>query len=72
MSNDLELKDILLEATADVQEIVREVLEELAEPQTRLEVRKMWMQMPQEMRDQYAADNPEEHRALMDMMMKGR
>jgi ppGpp synthetase/RelA/SpoT-type nucleotidyltranferase len=68
---DFELRDIMLEAVAEVQEIVREVMEELAEPQVRTEVQKMWMQMPQDMKDQYAADNPEEHKALMDMMTKG-
>lgn len=70
MNTFFEPKDIMLEATAEVQQIVREVMEELAEPQTRAEVMQMWMTMPDGLKEQYAADNPDEHRALMELMSR--
>ena len=68
----LDLRDLMLEATAEVQEIVREVLTELAEPQAMNDVHQMWSQMPDQMKEQFASENPEDYQAMMDGMMKGR
>lgn len=68
MANDFDLNDIILEATAEVQEIVRELLEELAEPYMQAQIRQAWMSAPDEMKDQFASERPEEYRALMSAM----
>lgn len=64
----LDMRDILLEATAEVQEIFREVLEELAEPMEAEKVRLMWAQLPDEAKEQFMRENPEEYRMLMEEM----
>jgi hypothetical protein len=66
--SDLDLNDILLEATAEVQEIVRELMQELAEPHMRAQIRQAWMSAPDEMKDQFAKERPEEYRALMNAL----
>jgi hypothetical protein len=56
----------MLEATAEIQEIVREVLEELAEPQMLAEIQKQWTSLPDDQKEQFMRENPDEYRALMD------
>jgi hypothetical protein len=66
--DDLDLRDIMLEATAEVQEIIRELLEELIEPHDKETIRETWMSAPEELRDQFANERPEEYRALMNAL----
>jgi len=66
--DDFDLRDVMLEATAEVQELIREVMTELAEPQMKAKVREAWMSAPDEMKDQFANERPEEYRALMAAM----
>jgi hypothetical protein len=66
--DDLDIRDLMLEATADAQEIVRELLQELAMPQMRAQVKQMWMRVPEEMRDRFVKERPQEYAALMDVM----
>lgn len=63
-----DLRDIMLEATAEIQEIVREVLEELAEPQMMAEIQKHWASLPDDQKEQFMRENPDEYRTLMDAM----
>lgn len=62
----LDFRDILLESIADVREIVRDVMIEMTAPMMDMELKKMWAQMPQELKDKLAAERPEEYQALMD------
>jgi CO dehydrogenase/acetyl-CoA synthase alpha subunit len=66
--SDLDMRDLLLEAQAEVQEVVRELLQELIMPMMRPQVRQMWMTAPDEMKEQFKAERPEEYEALMDML----
>jgi hypothetical protein len=66
MTETFDLRDIMLEATAEIQEIVREVLEELAEPQMLAEIQKQWTSLPDDQKEQFMRENPDEYRALMD------
>lgn len=64
----MDIRDILLEAAAEVQEAVREMMEELVHPQRLLALRAMWMQAPDEMKEEFAQTHPDEYRMLMDEM----
>ena len=65
MDDNLDFRDILLESIADVREIVRDVMIDLTAPVMEMELKKMWAQMPQELKDKLAAERPEEYQALM-------
>ena len=65
MSDRLDLRDVMLEAIADVREIFREVMIEATAPLVDMELRQMWAQMPQELKDRLAAERPEEYEMLM-------
>ncbi len=65
MSDRLDLRDVMLEAIADVREIFREVMIEATAPMVDMELRQMWAQMPQELKDKLAAERPEEYEMLM-------
>ena len=65
MSDRLDLRDVMLEAIADVREIFREVMIEATAPMVEMELRQMWAQMPQELKDRLAAERPEEYEMLM-------
>lgn len=62
----LDLNDVMLEAVSEVQEIVRELMEELTEPHIKAKIREAWMSSPDEVKDQFSRERPEEYRALMD------
>lgn len=66
--DDFDLNDIMLEATSEIQEIIRELMQELAEPHMKAKIREAWMSAPEEMKDQFARERPEEYRALMDAL----
>ncbi len=65
MSDRLDLRDVMLEAIAGVREIFREVMIEATAPMVDMELRQMWAQMPQELKDRLAAERPEEYEMLM-------
>ena len=65
MSDRLDFRDVMLEAIADVREIFREVMIEATAPMVDMELRQMWAQMPQELKDRLAAERPEEYEMLM-------
>jgi len=62
---DFDLNDITLEAQAELQEIVRELLQELAEPAMMRQMKMLWMTMPDEMKEKFKQERPEEFTALM-------
>lgn len=64
-NEDFDLRDIMLEATAEVQEIIREILQELAEPSEGSQVAQLWAQAPDDMKEQFANSQPEDYRNLI-------
>ncbi len=67
MTDDFDLNDIMLEATAEVQEIIRELMAELAQPQQNRALPQSRMSAPDEMKDlsassrqadQFASEQP--------------
>lgn len=61
----MDLRDIFLEATAEVQAVVREILEEWAEPMHKAQALQMWAQLTDEEKELYAQANPELIRELI-------
>lgn len=60
-----DMRDVVLEAQADLQEALRETMAELARPRMMAEVRRMWMTAPDEMKELFKRERPEEYAALM-------
>jgi hypothetical protein len=67
----MDMRDIFLEAVAEVQEIVRDVMQELAAPQMQQQVAAMWATSPDDIMEQFKQERPQEYAALMEMT-KGR
>ena len=70
-SNGIDLRDMMLECTAEVKEIFRETMIELTEPIIEMELKMMWAQMPAELKDRLAQERPEEYAMLMKQMNGG-
>lgn len=64
MSDEFDLNDIMLEATAEVQEIMRELMQELGQPRNLREIEQAWATAPDEMKDQFASDRPDDAAAM--------
>ena len=58
-------REAILEAQADMMEIVREVMQEIVTPQIKKEGRKLWATMPDEMKEQFKAERPAEYQEFM-------
>lgn len=71
MSNTIDFRDMMLECTAEVKEIFRETMIELTEPIMDMELKKMWAQMPTELKDKLAQERPEEYAMLMKQINGG-
>lgn len=68
--DDLDIRDVMLEATAEVQEIIREVIADLTAPQVREKLLESWATAPEELKEMFATERPEEYAALMDLMKR--
>ena len=71
MENDFDLRDLMLEATAEIQEIIREVMTDLTAPQIKQKILESWTTAPDELKEQFAQERPEEYQAI-ERMMKAR
>lgn len=60
-----DIKDVVLEAQAEIEAAMREVMRELVEPQMMARVRRMWFTAPDELKDMFRRERPEEYAALM-------
>ena len=67
-SNPYDLRDVMLEAQAEVQAIMREVLQEIALPMMMDTFKQQWFSLPPEMKEQFSRERPDEYKALMEMM----
>lgn len=68
MQDTLDLNDLLLEATAELQEIVGEVMQELLEPQMLSALRLQWHTLPDDTKEALKQKNPVEYRRLIQML----
>ncbi len=65
-----DLRDVMLEAQAEVQAIMRDVVQELVRPQIMAQLRKMWMDAPDEVKEAFKRDKPQEYAALMEELRR--
>jgi hypothetical protein len=63
-----DLRDVMLEAQAEVQAVMREILQDLALPQMLDAFKMQWAQMPPAMKEKFKAERPEQYKALVEMM----
>jgi hypothetical protein len=68
MSDDLDLRDLLLEVEADVTELINDVMQELQLPQMKTALRVRWMTMPDEMKEQIAEEQPKLYEQIIRMI----
>jgi hypothetical protein len=67
MGADLDFRDLLLEAYADFEEILGELLEELEMPQMVDALRMRWMTLADEVKEQVKDEYPEMYAKIMEM-----
>lgn len=63
-----DLRDLMLEVQAGIQETVQEVMDELLEPQLQDALRLRWDTVPDEMKELLKQTQPETYRRLLQMM----
>ena len=61
-----EIRDVMLEAVAEVQAIMREVAQDLVKPQMMRQIRQMWMTAPDEIKESFKLERPQEYAELME------
>lgn len=62
----LDLRDVMLEVTAEMQTIALEFAAEIAQPMMKQKFLEMWATLPDEMKQQFAEEKPAEYQRLMD------
>jgi len=60
-----DVRDVMLDAQSDLQAALREVMADLVKPQMMAQVRRMWMTAPDEIKEAFKRERPEEYAALM-------
>jgi len=64
----MDIRDLMLEAQADMQEAVQEVMQEIMEPQMVNALRLRWGTVPDEAKEILKKNQPETYNRLMQMM----
>lgn len=66
MSSDaIDFRDMLLECTAEIKEVFRDAMLELAEPMIEMELRVAWSRMPDDLKARMMIEQPEAYKELM-------
>lgn len=60
-----DVKDALMQAEADVKEVVREIIEEWTEPILRNQVQLFWTMMAPEDKENFKKDKPEAYNQIV-------
>lgn len=61
----MDIRDVILEAQAEAQEIMREMAQELASPIIGAQIKAVWAGLPDEMKDKFKVEKPQAYAALM-------
>lgn len=64
----VDLQDLMLEATANVQNLVMEFQQRLAMPKVKSQMVSMWMNLPDEMKEKFKSERPDEYSAFIESM----
>jgi len=68
MADNLDIRDLLLEAQAEFAEVVTEVMQELAMPLMMQALKMKWMTMPDEMKEMLKQTQPDMYKRMMEMV----
>lgn len=63
-----DLKDMMLEATAGVQSLMREFEKRLTMPKVKSQFSQLWMSLPDDAKEKFKTEKPQEYRALMEAL----
>lgn len=63
-----DIRDLMLEAAAQVQTVQMEFEKKVRIPQVKGEVAQLWRELPDEMKDKFAKERPAEYAALMETL----
>jgi hypothetical protein len=66
----MDMRDVVLEAQAEVQAIMREVVQELMKPQIMAQLRQSWISAPDEVKEMFKREKPEDYAALMEELKR--
>lgn len=66
--NSNDLRDVMLEVVANVQETMRELEQEIMEPQIMDAVIEAWMSQPAEVKEKFMREKPEAYAAMMELL----
>lgn len=64
----LDIRDLLLDAQAEVATIIRETMKELALPQMLNALSMQWMVLPDEMKEKLRKEQPDAYRQIMELI----
>lgn len=64
----IDLRDLMLEAQADMQDVVQEVMQEIMEPQMINALRLRWGTVPEDAKEFLKKEQPETYHRLLQMM----
>lgn len=64
----VDLKDMMLEATARVQSLMMEFEKQLAMPKVKSQFSQLWMNLPDEAKERFKIEKPNEYHALMEAL----
>jgi len=64
----IDLRDIVLEAAAKVQQLDIEFKKQIAMPQMKGKVAQLWRELPDETKEKFAQEQPQAYAALMESL----
>jgi ppGpp synthetase/RelA/SpoT-type nucleotidyltranferase len=67
----IDLRDMMLKAAADVQKAVMQFEMDVQKPAVRTDMAKLWMNLPDDMKEKFKAEQPEAYAALIKEIQGG-
>lgn len=66
----MDIRDLILEAQAEVQATIREALMELLQPQIMAQVKAIWFNAPDDVKEKFKRERPQDYAALMNELRR--
>ena len=66
-----DFRDLMLKASADVQRLFMSFEQELQMPMVKGQMGELWATLPDEMKERFKQERPEEYHALMSALKEG-
>lgn len=65
---DIDFRDLMLEAAAEIESLMQELERDLNKPKMKAKFARLWREMPDEQKEAFRRDKPNEYRVLMDAL----